>query len=383
MSAAQASVLPPRRSIGRALLVSAAALVVAACSGTPKPKPTPLEPLTASIAGRVVWTQRVEGGAEGGGVVAAGGRFVVASPAGTLLALDPESGRESWRVSIGQPLSTGPGSDGRWTAVVTRNGELVVAEADGIRWRAPLGQRVVTPPLVAGERVFVLAVDRSVQAFDALDGRRLWTLQRGGDPLTLAQTGVLAPWRDTLLVGQGPRLTGVDPLRGTVRWEIPMASPRGTNEIERLADLVGPAARLGNRVCVRAFQATVGCADVSRPASSWSRTVGGTQGIEVDESFVFAADASDRITAWRAASGESAWTNEKLLHRGLTAPLSVGPSVVFGDVEGQVHFLSRENGTAQLRVPTDGSPVVTRPVVLGTTLLVMTRSGGLHALRPN
>ena len=360
-----------------------ALLVLGACSGTPKPKPTALEPLTASIAGRVVWTQRVEGGSQGGGIAVASDRFIVASPGGTVLALEPESGREQWRASIGQALSAGPGSDGRWTAVVTRSGELVVLESGSVQWRAPLTQRVVTPPLVAGERVFVLGVDRSVQAFDALDGRRLWTLQRPGDPLTLAQVGVLAPWRDTLLVGQGPRLTGVDPLRGTVRWEIPMASPRGTNEIERLADLVGPAARLGNRVCARAFQATVSCADVSRPASSWSRTVGGVQGVELDESFVFAADASDRISAWRAASGELAWTNEKLLYRGLTAPLSVGPAVVFGDVEGQVHFLSRDNGSTLLRVPTDGSPVVTRPVAIGTTLLVMTRSGGLHALRPN
>lgn len=371
-----------RRSAGTALGL-AAVLLLAACSGSPRPKPTPLEPITASIAGRVVWSQRVDGGGQGGGVVAAPDQFIVASPGGTVLALQAESGREQWRVSLGQPLSSAPGTDGRFTAVVTRAGELVVLEGAAIRWRAALAQRVVTAPLVAGERVFVLSVDRTVQAFDVLDGKRLWTLQRPGDPLTLAQVGVLAPWRDTLLVGQGPRLTGVDPLRGTVRWELPMASPRGTNEIERLADLVGPAARFGNRVCVRAFQSTVSCADVSRPATSWTRTVGGIQGVEVDESFVFAADASDRISAWRAASGEPAWTQESLLYRGLTAPLSVGRTVVFGDVEGQVHFLSREDGKPLLRVPTDGSAIVSRPVAVGTTLLVMTRSGGLHALRPN
>ncbi len=370
------------RRFGMAMAVLAAGLL-GACSGTPKPKPTPLEPLAASIAGRVVWTQRVEGGKEGGGIAAVGRQFLVASPAGTVLALDAESGREQWRAALGQNLATGPGGDGRWTAVVTRSGELVVLEEGAVKWRAPVGQRVVTPPLVAGERVFVLAVDRSVQAYDALDGRRLWTLRRPGDPLNLAQVGVLAPWRDTLLVGQGPRLTGVDPLRGTVRWELPMASPRGSNEIERLADLVGPAARVGDRICARAFQATVACADVARPASLWSRTVGGIQGIEQDEGFVFAADASDRITAWRATSGEVAWTSDKLLYRDLTAPLAAGPAVVFGDVEGQVHFLSRETGAPLLRVATDGSPVTSRPVAVGTTLLVMTRSGGLHALRPN
>jgi outer membrane protein assembly factor BamB len=207
-------------------------------------------------------------------------------------------------------------------------------------------------------------------------------LQRPGEPLQLAQAGVLAPYRDTLVVGQGARLTGVDSLRGTVRWEIPMSSPRGTNEIERLADLVGPLARFGNRVCARSFQTTVACADLGRATASWSKTFGGTNGVEVDESFVFAADGADRISAWRAASGEVAWTNERMLHRGLSSPLSVDKTVVFGDVEGQVHFLSRETGQTQLRLPTDGSPVVAKPAVIGTTIAVITRSGSVVAMRP-
>jgi outer membrane protein assembly factor BamB len=42
-------------------------------------------------------------------------------------------------------------------------------------WRKRVPSSVVTPPLVAGERVFVMGVDRAVHAFDAIDGRRLWT----------------------------------------------------------------------------------------------------------------------------------------------------------------------------------------------------------------
>jgi outer membrane protein assembly factor BamB len=361
-----------------------AALLVAACSGAPKPKPTPLQPLQAAIAGRVAWMQRLDGGfGPTAAIATAGDVFTVASLSGVVAALRPEDGREAWRLSLGKRLATGPGSDGRFTAVVAEDGELIVLAGGKVAWRRSLGVRSVTPPLVAGERIFVLGMDRSVRAFDALDGMPLWLLSRPGDPLLLAQVGVLLPFRDTLVVGQGTRLTGVDPLRGTVRWEVTMASPRGTNEIERLADLVGPAARFGNRICVRAFQSTVGCADAVRGTQAWTRTFGGTQGVEVDESFVFAVDASGRIGAWRAASGEPAWTQESLLHRDLSAPLSVGRTVVLGDVEGVVHFLSRDDGKPQLRLTTDGSPVVARPAAIGNTVLVATRSGGLHALRPN
>src|SRR5262249_43272329 len=142
-----------------------------------------------------------------------------------------------------------------FAAVVTRDGELVVFEQGQVKWRKPLAARVTTAPLVAGERVFVVGVDRIVRAFDALDGRRIWSLQRPSDPLTLSQAGVLVPFKDTLVVGQGPRMVGVDPTAGTVRWDVPVGSPRGANEIERLADLVAPSARVGNLICARSFQA--------------------------------------------------------------------------------------------------------------------------------
>jgi outer membrane protein assembly factor BamB len=164
---------------------------------------------------------------------------------------------------------------------------------------------------------------------------------------------------------------------------LPLANPRGSNEVERLADLVGPALRRGDRVCARAFQNAVGCVDLARPAVLWTRNNAGSSALGGNDDLVVGADASDRITAWSLAGGQVAWTNERMLYRGLGGPLAIGPSVVFGDSEGQVHFLSLADGTLQLRLPTDGKPIVGTPVLSGNTLLVATRSGGLFAFRPN
>ena len=368
-----------RRALGALASVACAAL--AACSSD-KPPPKPLQDFAPQIAGRLVWSQRVDAVTFPLTVAVNGGVFTAAGDAGLVLAIDAQSGRELWRADVGSRLSAGVGSDGRFAAVVTRGTELVVIEAGRIVWRKELGLRVSQAPLVAGERVFVLAVDRSVHAFDVLDGRRLWTSRRPGDPLTLSQTGALLPFNDTLLVGQGPRLTGLDPLRGSVRWEVAVATPRGTNEVERLADLVGPVGRVGNLVCARSFQSAVGCVDAERGALSWSKNAGGIQGIAADAEFVFGADASDRLTAWRIGAGEQAWSSDALLYRGLSAPVSVGKTLVLGDAEGNVFWLSRDKGEMQLRLTTDGSAVAAAPALAGTTLLVATRSGGLFAFRP-
>ena len=87
------------------------------------------------------------------------------------------------------------------------------------------------------------------------------------------------------------------------------------------------------------------------------------------------------MTAWRADNGNVAWSSDALLYRGLTAPAVQADSVVYGDAEGLVHWLSRRNGDAQLRLPTDGNAVAAAPVAAGLMLLVVTRTGGIFAFR--
>lgn len=369
----------PWRGLAAVSLLAAALL--AGCAAD-KPKPAELKPLTPQIAGRQVWSQRLDAVSFPLAVAVQAERFYVAGDDGSVMALEAATGKTVWSASVGAKIAAGVGSDGRFAAVVTRDNQLVTLDAGTERWRAKLDSRVVTAPLVAGERVFVVGVDRVVHAFDALDGRRLWSLKRPGDALLLAQAGVLTAWQDTLLVGQGSRLVGVDPLKGSVRWEAVVSSPRGTNEVERLADLIGPATRSGNSFCVRAFQNAVGCVDADRAATKWSQTGGGLQAVGGDADYVVGADASDRITARKRAGGELAWTSDLLLNRGLSAPAIAGPTAVFGDFEGQVHFLARDSGKPLLRLPTDGSRVVGAPALSGTTLLVVTAKGGLFAFRP-
>lgn len=364
------------------VLAAVAGLALMACS-TDRPKPTALETYKPSIAGRQVWSASIGSVSFPLQVVVRNGLFIAAADNGTVTAFNADTGVEAWRAQAGGALSAGVGSDGRFSAVVTRDNEVVTLEGGAVRWKQRLTTRVVTAPLVAGERVFVLGVDRVVHAFDALDGRRLWTYQRPGDALTLAQAGVLTAARDQLLVGQGGRLVALDALRGTVRWDVPVGTPRGANEVERLADLVGPLVRQGDRVCMRAFQNAVGCVDLARQALLWQRSNAGATALGGKADRVFGADASDRVSSWNAATGDLAWTHERLLYRGLSGALAVGPSVVFGDSEGQVHFLSAADGSLQLRLPTDGKAVIGTPVLSGTTVLVTTRAGGLFAFRPN
>jgi outer membrane protein assembly factor BamB len=367
----------------RAALALALVALLSACSfGNDRPKPKPLEAITAPIVVRPAWNQTIGAVQFPLTVAVNGGTLTLAASDGSVMAVEAASGRTIWRTNVGNKISAGVGSDGKVAAVVTREGELVAIEAGQVKWRKALGVRVATAPLVAGGRIFVLAVDRAVLAYDAADGARIWQLQRPGDALTLSQTGVVAAFKNTLVVGQGPRMAAIDPISSAVRWEVTIGAPRGANEVERLADLIGPAMRAGDLICARSFQASVGCVDAERGTVVWTKTIGGTDAVAGDAELLFGADASDRLTAWKTSTGDVAWTSEALMFRRLSAPVATPQSVVFGDIDGTLHFLSRAKGESQARLTTDGSPIGVPPLFVGGLVIVVTRSGGVFAFRP-
>ncbi len=367
--------------IGRLAALTLAVATVAGCSGSGKPKPSPLESFTPSQTVRTAWTARL-GAAEGPLWMAVNGTTVsAASSDGQVVTLDATTGAERSRASVGAKLSAGTGSDGRFSAVVTTENELVVLDAGQPSWRERLPGRVITAPLVAGERVFVQSVDRSVRAYDATNGRWLWQYQRpGSDPLSLAQPGVLSAFRDTLVVGYSSRVVALDPTRGAVRFEATLGVPRGSNEVERLADLVGPAARSDDDLCVRAFQLSVGCLDMNKGALRWSRPQAGYQGVAADDTTVVGADSADRLTAWRTETGETLWRVDRFQYRGLSTPVFWSGMVAVADLEGQLHLLSPQDGRTVARVSLDGA-LSGPPRVANGLLLVATRAGTLYALR--
>ncbi|WP_416142058.1 outer membrane protein assembly factor BamB [Hydrogenophaga sp.] len=362
------------------------ALVLAglsACSSGPKkPQPTELPPVAALMGTRVAWTAQIGPGTESITPVVASGRVFVASTSGTVAALDGATGQDVWRLNLGTPIAAGVGSDGQTAAVVTRENQLVALANGREVWRVRLPARAFTAPLVAGARVFVLTADRTVTAFDAQNGARLWAQSRTSEPLVLSQSGALLAVGDTLVAGLSGRLVGLNPANGSVRWEAPVATSRGTNEVERLVDIVGPVSRIGDSVCARAYSAAVGCVDAGRGTVVWSRVAQGTTGVHGDDRLVFGSDAEGRFQAWQRVSGEPAWNIDRLKYRGLSAPVALGRVVAVGDNAGLVHLISREDGSEMTRLSTDGSPILAAPVLSGDSLVVQTRNGGVYAWRP-
>jgi len=357
-------------------------LGLVACSSTPeKPKPTALADFNAKVTAQKIWAVQLSPLSANLSHNLSAGQLALVTSSGLVSLLNPANGAETWRIALNTPIAAGIGGDGNRYAVISQANELIAMSQAKVIWRVKLPASSFTSPLVAGGRVFVLTANRTVMAFDGASGQRLWSQQRSGDPLVLNQSGILTSFHDNLLVGLSGRLVAMNPGNGVAKWEVNMGFSRGTNEIERLTDLVSGVSRVNNVICGRSFQTSVTCIDAMNGSNLWSRPAQGHVGLSGNEVAIFGSESDGKLVAWQAGSGQVAWQSEVLRFRGLTAPNWQSGQLIVGDAMGWVHWLDVNNGQIVGRIQVDASGVAMTPVRVGQNWVVVTRGGLVQALR--
>ena len=367
-------------AISRWALVVFLGIVLTACTAS-KPKPAQIAAIKADKPIQALWQFKL--GSDVSFVQSlqtVQERMVLTSDDGKIAVVNVRNGQAVWRYELKTALNTGAGFDGDHVAVVTPNNELVLLKDGKVLWRNRLTSQSYTHPLVAGERVFMMMADRSVLAFDLATGVRLWLQQRPGEPLVLKQNGVLIPFQNTLLVGLGGRLTAINPDNGQFKWDVPIANPRGINDLERLVDLVAKPSRVSNSVCVRAFQSQVGCVDALRGSVLWTRSSVGSQGVDGDAKTLIGTESNGMVQAWSRTTGDRLWDSDRLKYRELTGPLFTAKGIVIGDSGGWLYLLSSTDGSLINRVQTSSDGFASTPAALADGgFVVLTRDGLLQA----
>ena len=364
----------------RWILIVLSAVFLTAC-GSSKPQPAQIPPVKADKPIQALWKFKLGDDVSFvQSLQVVQERLSLTTDDGNIAVVNVRNGQAVWLFDLKTALNTGTGFDGEHVAVVTLNNELVLLKAGKVLWRSRLTSQSYTHPLIAGERVFMMMADRSVLAFDLASGQRLWMQQRPGEPLVLKQNGVLMPFQNTLLVGLGGRLTAINPDNGQVKWDVPVANPRGINDLERLVDLVAKPSRVENSVCVRAFQAQVGCVDALRGSVLWTRSSVGSQGVDGDAKTLIGTESNGMVQAWSRSSGDRLWDSDRLKYRELTGPLFTSKGIVIGDSGGWLYLLSAADGSLINRVQTSTDGFASTPTALADGgFVVLTRNGLLLA----
>ncbi|CAG2152084.1 outer membrane protein assembly factor BamB [Cupriavidus plantarum] len=388
-AAAQRSTRRVSRHVARALTAGACLGVLAGCSlfgKENKHPPTELKPVAATLSVKQAWTADV--GKSGPYVmspVVSGNNVYVSSRSGNVMAIDGASGRTVWKARTDVDLTSGPGSDGNVTAVAGEKGVVYAFDASGKQvWKKQVNGEVLSAPLVGNGLVIVRTTDTRVLGLDAQTGERRWIYQRSQTPLNLRAAMGMTFAGDGVVMGfPGGKLGVLAPGNGVLRWESAVSYPKGVSEIERLNDVTGQPAVNGRQVCATTFQGRIACLELANGQPQWGKDFSSPTGLAQDDTTLFASDESSTVYAFDRQNGNERWKNDQLRYRTLGAPTALGRSVVVGDYDGYVHFLSREDGQIVARMKTDGSAISAAPVVAGQTLVVQTRDGDVYGFVPN
>jgi outer membrane protein assembly factor BamB len=348
------------------------------------PKPSELPQLSNPQGVKVLWSASI-GAAEAYvfNPALVSDNVYAASRSGTVARLDAATGQAKWRVSVGNGLSGGIGSDGALAVVATDEGEVIAldAQSGAVKWRARVSSEVLAPPKVGEGLVLVRSADSRIFAFGAEDGKRRWVYQRSAASLIVRSPVGLTLYQGSVYAGfSGAKLAAISLANGTLRWEATVALPKGATELERVTDVVGEPMAQGREICAAAYQGRVACYDVLNGNQLWSREMSTLTGVIFDARYAFVADDKGAVHALDRSNGRSIWKQDRLAYRQLSLPLPLGAEIVVGDLQGYVHFLARDSGAFLTRIATDGSAIRAAPIRLPNGILVQTLNGGIYAL---
>lgn len=313
-----------------------------------------------------------------------GDSVFAASRDGTLTRFD--NGRQVWRIEAGKVLSGGVGASGELVVVGTPKGEVLAFHAqDGrLAWQTRVSSEILARPALADDLVIVRSNDARLFAFAAADGKRRWVYQRPTPALVLrSPAGVVLTDKAVYAGFPGGKLVAISRVNGAALWESTVALPRGTTELERIADVASDPVVDAGMVCAVAYQGRLACFDSDNGRQLWAREISSLAGLDIGKRAIVVTDEKGVVHAFERNGGATLWKQDQLHLRGVGRPLALGRRIVVGDFEGYVHVLAEEDGGFVARLETDGAAIEAAPQrVKGRdgVFVVQTKNGAVQQL---
>lgn len=343
-------------------------------------KPGPLPPFEAKATAKINWQIALGGKAKTNFVPAALGDSIYAAGAdGTVVRVDAASGKEAWRIKNDKPLQSGVGASTGAIVVGTDKGDVIAFDANGKPlWKSKVSTEVAGPPKIVEGKVIVWSLDGKIVALSEADGTQKWLYTGTIPALTVRRFVGGSVARGAMFTGTaGGKLLAFDVNTGNLGWQANVATSKGSNELERIADVTSLPVIDARQVCAVAFQGRVACFDVLNGNLIWSRDFSSLAGITVDDRYLYLTDDTGSVHALDKVTGASVWKQDKLARRFPGGPMLIGNYVGIIDAEGFLHVLDRDTGNLIGRVATDGTPTQSQPITVGDSAVWQSVGGNL------
>jgi outer membrane protein assembly factor BamB len=369
----------------------AALLIAAGCS---KDKdvdpPAKLVNFPATLPVKKIWSDGVGGGKKqivlrlGLGPAVDNGLVFAANHQGEVLAVSLDKGRHVWVKKLNLPLSAGPAA--RFGMVVVGSSKGTIVALDGATgrqlWNAKVNSELLSAPAISENVVVIRSVDGRLHGFNAHNGTELWSVEQQVPRLSLRGTAIPVIAKEVAISGfDNGKVMAVSLNTGDTLWDTVLAAPHGRTELDRLVDVDSAVRVVGDNVFAAGFQGRTAMLALDSGQLWWSHDMSSYRGLSVDADNLYVTQSDGTVVAMRQRDGAELWRNQKLMRRGLSTPVVIGPAIVIADYQGYIHWLDKNSGVLVARVRTSKQRVSNPPDGAGNTIVVLTDGGTLAAFR--
>jgi outer membrane protein assembly factor BamB len=350
--------------------------------------PNELTEYVAELEPQVIWKETVGVGNDGMNLklapAVAGDKIIAADRSGLVQARNLSNGELVWETDTEKPISAGPGIGRRTILLGTSDAEVVALnlEDGSILWTQQVSSEVLATPRAHNDVAVIHSVDGRLIGLKESTGANLWAYERSVPPLSLRGTANPVIEGEHVIEGYASgKLVSLRLSDGKVEWENSVVMAEGRSELERLVDLDADPLILDGIIYLASFQGGVFAISVNDGQSIWwRRDLSVYSGLAGDWNYLYLSDDSSDVWALEQRNGATLWKQSDLHQRRLSAPAMYKNSIVVGDFEGYLHWLSQIDGHQLGRIQIADSPIVAKPLVADDVLYVFTMDGTLAAL---
>jgi outer membrane protein assembly factor BamB len=307
--------------------------------------------------GDVKWRQSTvprgedDSGTVGGGLAYSEGRLYATNGYKQLLALNPATGAQMWKVALPSPARSAP--------------------------------------TVADGRVYVITLDNRLLAFSSTDGAPLWNYAGvAEDTNLLGSASVAADKTLVVLPLSSGELFGLRPENGRIAWEDNLSAVRRMGALASIADIRGLPVIDQGVVFAVSYSGRLVALDAATGKRLWQREVGSAETPWPAGDSIFMVTTEQQLAAFARQGGGIRWNvqlpryddDDRESPIVWTGPVLAGGRLIVASSGGEMLEISPQDGKTIRKTKLDGD-VMIAPIVVDGTLFILAQDGRLTAYR--
>lgn len=306
----------------------------------------------------------------------------VANKNGTVTAIDKLSGRIRWQTNTKLLLGSGPSLSNQVIIIGSRRGDVIALDQSNgkIIWKTKVSDEVLATPASTESITFVKTIDGKIVALSSDNGKIFWQYQQTEPAFMLRGSSSPQIDQNAVIVGFGDgTLAKLSLCEGKSIWQQTIALPDGIFAIQRMVDIDADPIVKNNRVYAATYQGNIAALDKVSGKIIWTHAISSYSGIAADTNQVYVADTNSILWSFSSDNGAVHWQQTQLKYRNITGPVDMGDTLVVGDAEGYLHWISKKDGHFVARIKVPGTGMLATPFASGNILYVVTKNGYLAA----